>query len=208
MLLDWRRGARPQAGTRTARRTGAAVLALLLVLGAAVAAVLTARPGFAGDLRADSAEQVNLPEYGAQGSLIVRYRHGDSTVVDVELVNRGLLPITVTGVEPFLTKLGLATADRITVDGRPLPVTLHRGERAALSVHATFGNCEYFTERAIDPSTHARVTWTTLGVERSALIAYPRALLLRSPTIVDCPGRVLDRGAKQRNAEGTVTGRG
>lgn len=208
MLLDWRRGARRQAGTSTARRNGAALPALLLVLGAAATAVLTARPGFAGDLRADSAEQANLPEYGAQGSLIVRYRHGDTTAMDVELVNRGVLPITITGIEPFLTELGLATADRITVDGRPLPVTLQRGERAALSVQATFGNCEYFTERAIDPSTHARVTWTALGVERTALIAYPQALLLRSPTIVDCPGRVLDRSAKQRNADATVTGRG
>ena len=207
MLLDWRRGA-PGAGTQTRRRTVAAILALLLLLGAPVTAILTARPGFAGLLHADSAEQANLPEYGARGSLIVRYRHGDTTAMHVEVVNRGLLPITITRVEPFLTKLGLATAERITVGGAALPLTLSPGERARLDVRATFGNCEYFTERAIDPSTHARVTWTTLGVERTALIAYPQALLLRSPTIVDCPGRVLDRGAKQRNADATVTGRG
>lgn len=152
--------------------------------------------------------QVALPEYGERGSLVVRYRHDEAARVELELANPGLLPITVESVEPFLTTLGLLTFEAVTVDGQPLPVRLGPRESARVTIDATFGHCAYFTERAIDPSTHARVTWSVLGVERTALVAYPRALLVRSPTIVDCPGRVLDRSAMQRNRDATITGRG
>lgn len=206
LLWQWRRAA-PQS---VARRRGpvAALVAVALAAALVPALAFTSRPALSGTLRASGGEQAHLPEYGERGSVIVRYRHGETTTIAVRLVNAGLLPITVEAVDPFLTPLGLATADTVTADGDRLPVRLGPRESAEVEIRARFDHCAYFTERAIDPSTHARVTWRLGPMTRTSLVAYPQALLVRSPTIVDCPGRVLDRSAKRRNAEGTVTGRG
>lgn len=203
MLFGWRAATTRRAGVLTA----AAAVALLLAL--AAGAVATAAPRTGGYLRVEgTTEHANLPEYGAEGSEVVRYLHGREITVRFPLRNPGLLPLTVEAIDPFPTVLGLLTPGRITVDGRALPATIAPRSTATVTVRARFENCPYFTERAIDTSEAARVTWSTLGIARTAQVAYADALLVRSPTIIDCPGRVLDRSAKQRMRDATITGRG
>lgn len=205
MLFGWRAVRAPRTGLVPV----AAALGLLLVIGLlGGVAVTTAAPRTGGYLRVEGTTQhANLPEYGADGSEIVRYLHGREITVRFPLRNPGLLPLTVEAVDPFPTVLGLLTPGRITLDGRELPATIAPRGTATVTVQARFENCAYFTERAIDPSTAAHVTWSALGVTRTAEVAYADELLVRSPTIVDCPGRVLDRSAKQRMRDATITGR-
>lgn len=156
----------------------------------------------------DAERHVVLEEYGRDGSQVIGYAHGERVTVRLALVNRGLAPVTIETLDAFPVVLGMLATERVLVDGRVLPVRL--GPRAAAEIEVTgrFGNCEYFTERAIDTYDHALVTVAGVGGSRVAVLAYADQLLVRSPAIVDCPDRVLDRGAKQRGAEGTITGRG
>lgn len=203
MLLGWRTVRTARAGVLTAAS------AVVLLLAVAAGAVATAAPRTGGYLKVEGTTQhANLPEYGMDGSEIVRYLHGREIVVRFPLRNPGVLPLTVESIDPFPTVLGLLTPRRITVDGRALPAVIGARRTATVEVRARFENCPYFTERAIDTSEAATVTWSTLGIARTAAVTYADELLVRSPTIIDCPGRVLDRSAKQRMRDATITGRG
>ncbi|HWH32202.1 MAG TPA: hypothetical protein VNU01_05975 [Egibacteraceae bacterium] len=189
------------------RAVALATAAIVAVAGAA----LVAGTGVSGadELHVDGSDRlVVLPRYGPNGSDVVGYRHGETVTVRFPLVNRGLLPLTVEAVEPFPIQLGLLVAEEIRVDGRALPVTLSPRQRADVTVTARFDNCAYFTERAINPYEHAVVRWRAAGLGHTTQVTYADALLVRSPTIIDCPGRVMDRSAKQRNRDATITGRG
>lgn len=209
MLLATRRGIvgrRLPASLRPG--PGMVAIGLTVVLAAGLVAAAAPEPA-GGDLLAvaDTDRAVNLQSYGRHGSELLGYRHGQVISVRFELVNPGLAPTTLTTLDAFPQRLGLLTTQAVLVDGRPLPAAIAAGERALVEVTGRFGNCAYYTERAVNVFGGAVVRWRSLGMERSGSVAYPDQVVVRSPTILDCPGRVLDRSAKQRNAEGTVTGR-
>lgn len=152
---------------------------------------------------------VVLETYGANGTLVQPYDHGDEVSLRFTLENGGPLPIVVEHIDALTEHLGLLTPTAVTVSGSVLPVRLAAGEGAVVDVRARFDNCEYYTERALERHTHATVGWSVLGVDRTSQVAYGHDLLVRSPTIVGgCSDRVMDRSAKQRSMEASPTGRG
>lgn len=135
-----------------------------------------------------------LPGYGAKGTTAVGYSDGRDARVELTVVNRGRLPVTVHGFDPFPELLGMVE----TLAGGGLPVAVAPGETATLSARVRFTNCEYYTERAVNRFLGATLQVERLGVTRPVEIAYPREVVLRSPTILGCPDRTLDRSFRQR----------
>jgi hypothetical protein len=206
MLLGSLLERRRLAPAASPRRLGVAAVVVALIVGGGVS---WPRAMTGGDsLVVEASRHVRLEEYGAAGSHVAGYRHGERLVLRFTVHNRGWLPITLHDVDAFPMALGMLRPVDVRVDGRSLPVRLGPGGGAEVTATGVFDNCEYFTERAINTYDHAAVTWRALGVSRAADIGYGDHLLVRSPTIVDCPGRVLDRSAKQRSRDATITGRG
>jgi hypothetical protein len=186
-----------------------ALVAAALVLALAGIAVLTSGVAGGTTLAVDGTDRVaELDTYGASGAAVVGYDHGSTVTVRFAVRNRGVLPVTVEQVDAFPEPLGLLTTRGVTVGGQPPPVRLAAGAQAEVAVTARFDHCEYYTERAVNRFDHARVSWRTAGFGHTSAIAYPDELIVRSPTIVGCPDRVLDRSAKQRSEDATITGRG
>jgi len=210
MLLGLRKSTRAggaeHASPRQVRPALIALVALGLLSGATVA---TAGPRSTTALYLSGSSQVaTLPDYGPRGSVVVRYQHDRVVTLRFTIANGGVLPVTVSDVQPFPTVLGLLTAETLTVGGKPLPVRLGPGDKAEVVVQGRFDHCEYFTEKAIDPYNGAVVTWGIGPLSRTTTVAYSDTLLVRSPTILDCTDRVMDRSAKQRSEDATITGRG
>jgi len=200
----------PAAGPATAtagprRRRGPVVLAALLALaGLGWSGLLLWAPSTA-DVRAGSTafaggtEVVTVPEYGLRGTHIVDYRYGADLAVTVPVRNDGPLPVTVTsaatgaGVMPLL--------EVRAVDG--LPLALAPGEEGSLVLRAVLANCAYYHEREVQ-----NVDGLVLGVDvavgplaRSTTQTVPldRPLLVRSPMLMSCPERTIDRQANNRS---------
>lgn len=194
-------------GTRS-RRTRRALLgvAALALVGGLLAGGGVRSPGQVTVTGTD--RTVHLEGYGAHGSTIVAYEHGALVTVRFAIANRGVLPVTVEALDPFPELLGMLEPVRVEVEGESLPARLGPREQASVRVIARFDNCEYFTERAVNQFASARLDLRVLGVARTVAMPYDDVLLVRSPTIVDCPDRVLDRSAKQRVKDGTISGRG
>lgn len=180
------------------RWTGASTLAVA----AAVAAVAltglrstAAAPLAVGDLTFDGYERVAHLSAYEHPVTAVGYADGEDAVVRVPLRLVGDRdPVTVLAVDPFPELLGLLEVE--TVSG--LPVTLQSGEHTTVDVRARFTNCRYYTERAVNHVQGAEVTVAApLGTD-TAILDYPSAVVLRSPTILGCPDRVTDRSARQR----------
>lgn len=175
-------------------RTTLSLVALLLV-GAVVAISRPPALVAAAPLAILGHDRVaELPAYGASGTTAVGYRHGQPAVVELALGNRGAVPVTIHRLEPFPELLGLVE----TVAGEDLPVLLGPGEVVTLTAEVRFANCEYYTERAVNRFDRARVRVERLGATRTLEVAYPREVVLRSPTILGCPERSTDRSARQR----------
>jgi hypothetical protein len=137
---------------------------------------------------------VDLPDYGAAGTTAVGYRDQRDASVELPVRNVGTVPLTVHGVEPFPELLGMVE----TLHGGDLPATVPPGETARLTARVRFANCEYYTERAVNRFHAAQLEVERLGVRRTVEVAYPREVVLRSPTILGCPARSTDRSARQR----------
>lgn len=180
------------------RRSLLPVLAAALAIGGIVVSVVTAAPRAVSfdplRVTASGAPFVTLPEYGAHGSDILGYEHGATVRLTIPVHNGSWLPVTVTDVQlaggpaPLLATRG--------VEG--LPLTLRPGGDGSVTLVATLTNCKYFHERAIQTFDQATLTFRSLGQSGSRVVPFERQLLVRSPMIVGCPDRKIDRELNQR----------
>ena len=173
------------------------LVALLCVLtGLAVSLVLSA-PGLASfaALRpsATGAPWVTVPEYGPKGSYVLGYEHGATARLSLSVTNDGPLPIRITSLD-----LGGGPAPLLAVRGfEGLPLSLGRGETGAVTAVVAMVNCRYFNERQMQVYDDVRVGFDTLGRSGTRTLAYDRPILVKSPMIVSCPDRLLDRAANR-----------
>lgn len=158
---------------------------------------------------------VLVPDWGERGSWVLRYEHDARTSYTFRLRNRSRLPITVTSIglptgeghhllEATDIRLfppgGRSEADDGTTPFSPF--RLRPGEERAVLVHARFGSCEYYTERALEVHDTHPITYRGIGVPRTQEVSYPHELVVRSPTIQNCPDRLMDRSSHRRTDEG------
>lgn len=194
------------------RRLAAVVVAAVTAvsLGVSGGLVLATDITATGDARlAATSGTVVLDAYGPNGTLVQRYTDGDEVTLTFTLVNGGPLPIVIERIDAFDTHLGLLSPVGITLDGASLPVRLPADGEVVVDARATFDNCEYYTERALERHDHATVTWSVLGLDRTSQVGYGRDVVVRSPTIAGgCSDRVMDRSAKRRSMDASPTGRG
>ena len=173
----------------------------LLVAGAAIALLVVAwlfapqAVAFApaGDLEVRDANWATLPEFEGGMELLQYEHHADATIA-VPVRNDGPLPVTITGVE--LTDENEPMLE--VVDGGA-SMSLGAGEVGELVVRGRFDNCKYYTERAMQLYPSATIHYQAMGRSGSSELVLDRQLVVRSPTIVDCPDRVMDRSYNRRN---------
>lgn len=147
-----------------------------------------------------SVEYVDAP-----GTEFVAYEHGSAVGYRIELSNDGPLPITVQDVPigPMQEQRRLLHPTEVLLeDGADLapfePFRLGAGEARTVVVSGVFYNCEYYTERAMDLVVSQPVTWNVAGFTTTTEVPLTDQLAIRSTYIRECPGRVMDRGARTR----------
>lgn len=188
-----------EAGRSRARyafwAAGAAVLAGLAYL----AAVRTASFEGGAVIRfAPDAEAVTLPGFDG-GAHAVVYEHGGTVSFSFPLHHTGLVGLTVTGVrlsedDPY----PLLAIEEVSVDGGDLPARVGRGETARVEVRARYDNCRYYHERELELLEGVTVDATVLGTGVTREVTFDHPLVVRSPMIVHCPDRTLDRNDDTR----------
>ena len=185
----------PAAGpTQAPRRWPRRVVAAAAVLAGLLWSALLWAPGTV-DLAAGrtafagSADVVSLEHYGARGTHVVDYRHGADLTVTVPVRNDGPLPVTVTSVAT-----GSGVFPLLTVQGAPaLPLRLGPGEQGEVVLDAVLGNCRYYHEREVHNVDGLVLGVEVLGRATTATVPLDSPLLVKSPMIVGCPDRMLDR---------------
>lgn len=181
---------------------------LVRLIPAAAAAVLLLAVGYiaveryqplerAGQVRTDSASGAVLVEdFDATGAHILRYEEGGEVTYGFAVRNEGPVGVTVTGVAaPAVEQRRLLQPRALQP---PQPFALAPGETRDVVVVAQFGNCEYYTERAVERIEQTALTFRVAGVPRTAALSLDRPLLVKSPTIQRCSERTLDRSEHQR----------
>jgi hypothetical protein len=181
------------------RRLPPVVIAALLVVAGVAASLVLAAPRLAsfGAIapRAAGAPYVTVPEYGANGAYILGYQHAVHVRLSLPVSNSGPLPLTVTSVE-----LGGGPAPMIAVRGiAGLPVTLWPGRSADIRVSAVLTNCRYFHERAMQIYTGVTLRFRSMGRDGVRVVPFDRPVFVKSPMLVGCPGRKLDRSIDNRS---------
>jgi hypothetical protein len=173
----------------------ASVLGVLLVAAGGLAMAPTPALEMTAPLAIRGHDRVaELPGYGANGTTAVGYSDDDDARVEMSVRNLGRLPVTVHDFDPFPELLGMVEAG----DDDGLPLRIAPGETVTLAAQIRFTNCEYYTERAVNRFVGATVEVERLGIIRPVEVSYPREVVLRSPTILGCPGRSTDRSFRQR----------
>lgn len=147
-------------------------------------------PSFSG-----AAPAVTLPTYGLQGMHVLGYEHGATTRMSLPIRNRGLLPVTVEAVD---LRGGIAPL-LVVQDVRGLPLSLGPGESGVVEVTAELANCRFFHEREVQNYAGFTADVSLLGQTSTRWVAFDRPLMVRSPMIVGCPDRQLDRQANDRS---------
>lgn len=188
-------------------RVLAAAGALLLLAGATVS-LRDYQPLVATEVLAGGTE---LETFGASGSVVFRYEHGAETFYAVTLRNDGRFGVTVTRLSlprelPLLEPVEVryfprghgATSDPVADSSPFAPFALGPSEERTLVVRARFDNCEYYTERALEVLETIGVGFRAFGIANEARVALPRQLIVRSPTIRNCPDRTADRSENRR----------
>jgi hypothetical protein len=207
------RGSGPPAGARTrrARPRPLVVVALLVLVLVASLGTLVDRLGDGAPVVFEEAPRLaQLPEYGADGSDVLGYDHGERVELTVELRNRWPVPVRIVDVDALPGHLAMLVVESATVEG--VDVADGPGVRVGpfsgveVTVVARFDNCEYYTERAVDRFDSARVGTSLLGIPRHEQVTLDHQLLVRGPTILGCPDRVMDRSARQRGADASIRG--
>jgi hypothetical protein len=186
------------------RRPGRSALVVVVVL------TLLAAGGWwwapvAVDLGEDVATQfgseapsAELAAYGERGAHVLGYVDGTHTTVTVVLSNLGPLPVTVHGARLSEEPFTLVAVVGASAGERALPVTIGRGESLALDLTVRFDHCDYYHERALEVLPSMLVDVSVLGRSGTTEVTLDRPILVRSPMIVDCPDRLLDRQARTR----------
>lgn len=154
-----------------------------------------------------------VEEFEGTGATIVTYEHSAYLSYAFTLRNAGPVGVTVTSVDlpderarhmlqPVQTSMLTspeATPDDLA-DMAPLePFALGAGEERRIVVQARFDNCEYYTERALEITEAHDVTFRVSGVPRTARVELNRPLIVKSPTILGCSDRTLDRSEHRRS---------
>lgn len=177
----------------------AAALVALLAAGAWWWAPVTARLGDGATAAFGAgARTAELAAYGEHGAHVLGYVDGDYTEVTVRVRNGALLPVTVRGARLSEEPLTLAPVLGVAAGERPLPVRLGRGEEVELELTVRFDHCDYYHERALEILPAVLVDVSVLGRPGTTEVTLDRPVLVRSPMIVDCPDRLLDRQARTR----------
>lgn len=167
----------------------------VLILGTGAAGVAVAVPvvtaSFAvGETRGGGqAALTSLPAYGTRGSDVLDYRHGAHVWLTFPLRNTGRFALTVTDVVLDGGRYELLTE----ITGSPARFTLQPGQSRDVRVDAVLGNCRYYHEREVHTYDGVTVRFAGRGGKGSRHVAFVRPVVVHSPMIVGCPGRVLDR---------------
>ncbi|MBK5306917.1 MAG: hypothetical protein JJD92_09545 [Frankiaceae bacterium] len=182
------------------RRWPVAALAALCALVGIVASLVLVAPGAASFSTvvpsATGVPYVTVPEFGPRGSYVLGYEHGATVRLSLPLHNSGRLPVTVTAVD-----LGGGPAPLITVRGHEgLPMTLRPGGSGELTLTISMGNCRFYNEREMQTYDGIRVEFSSLGRSGERLLPFDRPILVKSPMIVTCPDRKLDRSLNRRSS--------
>lgn len=203
----------PRPRLRRRLTSGLAVAgALSVALGGALMLRDASVPIAAGD--AVLGAPVFHVEYAdAPSANLVAYEHGAAVGFSIELSNDGPLPITIEDVpigpmqerkrllnptEVLMAPPGSTPTD-LEGDLVPFePFRLGVGETRTVVVSGVFYNCVYYTERAMDLIASQPVTWSVAGLSRTTEVALADGIAVRSTFIRECPGRVMDRGARTR----------
>ena len=192
-------GAGPSSGlhepsSRVRYRLWLGGLAVLIAL-AYLATIRTVTfPGDAAIRFGPDADAVSVPNFDG-GAHAVVYRHGGTVSFSFPLRNGALVGITVRGIR--LSEDGrypLLTIEQVSVNGDELPARVGRGDTARVDVTARYDNCRYYHERELDLLTGATVEASALGMAVTRQVSFDHPLVVRSPMIVDCPDRTIDRG--------------
>jgi hypothetical protein len=194
----------PRSRRRDRGRRATAVLAVVLLVGGLVWSALLWAPSTAevaaGTTRfAGSAAVVTVPEYGLRGTHIVPYDGGAELSITVPVRNDGPLPLTVTSAATGSGVLPLLEVR--AVDG--LPLALAPGQEGEVLLHAVLANCGYYHEREVQ-NLHGLVLGVDVGVgplSRATTLTVPldRPILVKSPMIVKCQERKINRQANNRS---------
>ena len=189
----------PRQASQGRTRALVALLALGAVLLLALAGFRAAQesvsfapvtPVFGG-----SAPAVTLPTYGAKGTYVIGYEHGESARISLPIANDGPLPVTVTSID-----LGGGVAPLLLVrEVTGLPLSLGPGEKGVVEVTAELANCRFFHEREVQNFASFEVGVSLLGQERTRVVEYDRPIMVHSPMLVGCPDRKLNREANDRS---------
>lgn len=180
----------PHPVRRWSRWRVAVVAGVALLLGGLLAAPYLIRLEAGGPPRFSPGAAVTVPAYGTH---ILAYSYGAEFTVDVPLVNRGILPMTITRIRLTDEPLPLAETTSVQVDGQPLPLTLWPGESASVALRARFANCRFYHEREMQTMPGALVDGHLLGRPVTQTADFDHDLVVHSPMIVGCPNRTLTR---------------
>lgn len=140
-----------------------------------------------------------------QGIAIV-YDHEQPASFALTLKNDGPVGVTITGLDTeaeelhllqpygvFLMPAGATIDDDFAGAQQLSSFALAPGESRVVVVRGSFANCRYYNERNIDLRTQIRVDYRILGVPSSQTVEFDKDLLVKSPMIVSCPERTVNR---------------
>lgn len=180
------------------RRSALPWLTALLVLAGLFGSLVLSAPRFASFPRLQpsvvGAPFVTVPEYGVRGGDILGYEDRAVIRMSLPLHNSGRLPVTVTSLS-----LGGGPAPLLAVRSiTGLPVTLWPGRSADIAVTAELTNCKFFHEREMQTYDDLRVEGRSMGRSFVRDVGFVRPIYLKSPMIVGCPDRKLNRQANNR----------
>lgn len=180
---------------------------VLLLFGAAI--VLRAQQPLAPVATIQAGAEVIsdvIPSGTNRQGLAIVYDHEQPASFALELTNNGSVGITITGVGTEAGQLHLlhpygafvmpggADLDSDFADAEELSsFALGPGESRVVVVRGSFANCRYYNERNIDIRTDIRFDYRILGVPSSQTVAFDKDLLVKSPMIVSCPERTVNR---------------
>ena len=184
---------------RARRRFALPLIALLCALGGIATTLALIAPRVAAFdsvvPAAVGAPYVTVPEYGRRGSHVLGYEHGATVRLTLPLHNSGPLPMTVTSVD-----LGGGPAPLLAVRGREgLPLTLRPGGSGEVTLTIAMVNCRFYNEREMQTYDAVRVGFRSLWRSGERLVPYDRPILVKSPMIVTCPDRLIDRSKNRRS---------
>jgi hypothetical protein len=186
----------PHPVRRRSRWRVAVVVLVAGLLGGLLGAPYLIRLEAGGPPRFSPGAAVTVPAYGSH---ILAYSYGAEFTVDVRLVNRGILPLTITRIRLTDEPRPLVETTSVHVDGQRLPMTLWPGESADVALRARFANCRYYHERELQTMPGALVDGHLLGRPVTQIAAFDHDLVVHSPMIVGCPNRTLARDDDIRN---------